>query len=64
LEPHLTGGTYLNFEPEDDEDRVRAGYSADKYARLVEIKDAWDPDNLFRENLNIRPSATGQHDPV
>jgi FAD/FMN-containing dehydrogenase len=58
LEPFLTGGTYLNFEPEDDEDRVRAGYGADKYARLVEIKDAWDPGNLFRENLNIKPSGS------
>ncbi len=64
LEPHLTGGTYLNFESEDDEDRVRAGYSADKYARLVQIKDAWDPGNLFRENLNIKPSTTGNNDPV
>jgi FAD/FMN-containing dehydrogenase len=64
LEPHLTGGTYLNFEPEDDEDRVRAGYSADKYARLVQIKDAWDPGNLFRENLNIKPSTSGHNDPV
>ena len=58
LEPFMTGGTYLNFETEDDEDRVRAGYGADKYARLVEIKDAWDPGNLFRENLNIKPSGS------
>jgi|Tabmets5t2r1_1033131.scaffolds.fasta_scaffold02429_4 FAD/FMN-containing dehydrogenase len=56
MAPHLTGGIYLNFEPEDDEGRVRAGYGADKYDRLVRIKDAWDPDNLFRENLNIKPS--------
>ncbi|MPZ61722.1 MAG: FAD-binding protein [Propionibacteriales bacterium] len=58
MEPYLTGGIYLNFEPGDDETKVRAGYSADKFARLVEIKDAWDPENLFRENLNIRPSGT------
>jgi FAD/FMN-containing dehydrogenase len=58
MEPYRTGGIYLNFEPEDDEAKVRAGYSADKYERLVRIKDAWDPDNLFRENLNIAPSAT------
>jgi len=57
IEPHLTGGTYINFEPDDDEAKVRAGYSADKYAKLVAIKDAWDPDNLFRENLNIKPSG-------
>jgi FAD/FMN-containing dehydrogenase len=56
MEPYLTGGLYLNFEPEDDEGRVRAGFGPDKYDRLVRIKDAWDPDNLFRENLNIKPS--------
>jgi FAD/FMN-containing dehydrogenase len=63
LAPDLTGGLYLNFEPDDDEDRVRAGFDADTYARLVEIKDAWDPDNLFRENLNVKPSKTRPQNP-
>jgi hypothetical protein len=35
---------------------VRAGYGAEKYARLVELKDEWDPENLFRVNQNIKPS--------
>jgi Berberine and berberine like len=26
---------------------VRAGYGAEKYAKLVALKDKWDPDNLF-----------------
>ena len=51
-----TGGVYLNFEPDEGEERVRAGYGADKYARLVALKDKWDPDNLFRINHNIKPS--------
>jgi FAD/FMN-containing dehydrogenase len=35
---------------------VRAGYGAEKYAKLVALKDKWDPDNLFRVNQNIKPS--------
>jgi FAD/FMN-containing dehydrogenase len=51
-----TGGVYLNFEPDEGEERVRAGYGAEKYAKLVALKDTWDPDNLFRVNHNIKPS--------
>lgn len=54
--PFKTGGVYLNFEPDEGEERVRAGFGAEKYARLVELKDKWDPENLFRINQNIKPS--------
>ena len=56
MRPFTTGGVYLNFEPDEGEERVRAGYGAEKYARLVELKDKWDPENLFRVNQNIKPS--------
>jgi FAD/FMN-containing dehydrogenase len=56
MRPFTTGGVYLNFEPDEGEERVRAGYGAEKYAKLVELKDRWDPENLFRVNQNIRPS--------
>ena len=50
-----TGGTYINFLTEDeDEERIKAAYGAD-YERLIEIKTKWDPDNLFRMNKNIAP---------
>jgi FAD/FMN-containing dehydrogenase len=52
-----TGAPYLNFTPEPD--RVRDGYGDAKYARLVELKDAYDPTNLFRLNQNIRPTQRG-----
>jgi FAD/FMN-containing dehydrogenase len=52
MRPFSTGGAYLNFTPED---RVRDAYG-DKYARLVALKDRYDPDNLFRLNHNIAPS--------
>ena len=56
MAPFTTGGVYLNFEPDEGEERVRAGYGAEKYAKLVTLKDKWDPDNLFRVNQNIKPS--------
>ncbi|MGN6169232.1 MAG: FAD-binding oxidoreductase [Solirubrobacteraceae bacterium] len=49
-----TGAAYLNFTPEQD--RVRDGFGEAKYARLVALKDKYDPENLFRLNHNIKPS--------
>jgi FAD/FMN-containing dehydrogenase len=56
MEPFKTGGVYLNFTPDEDE-RVPDAYGADKHARLVALKDKYDPDNVFRFNHNIRPSG-------
>jgi FAD/FMN-containing dehydrogenase len=56
MRPFTTGGVYLNFEPDEGEEQVRAAYGAEKYARLVALKDKWDPENLFRVNQNIKPS--------
>jgi FAD/FMN-containing dehydrogenase len=54
MRPFSTGASYLNFTVEAD--RVRDAYGDDKYARLMTLKDAYDPANLFRLNQNIRPS--------
>src|SRR6266542_1279185 len=52
---HPTGCVYLNFTADATEDRVRAGFGDEKYQRLVAIKNAYDPDNVFRFNQNIKP---------
>jgi FAD/FMN-containing dehydrogenase len=57
VRPFSTGGNYLNFQTADeDEERVRATYGTN-FDRLVEVKEEYDPDNLFRSNRNIRPRA-------
>jgi FAD/FMN-containing dehydrogenase len=55
LEPHHTGGVYVNFLMSEGEDRVRAAYGAEKYDRLKQLKRRYDPENLFRLNQNIPP---------
>jgi hypothetical protein len=60
MKPFETGGVYLNFEQDEGEQHVRAGYGDDKFDRLVALKDRYDPYNLFRINQNIPPSVTVQ----
>ena len=54
LHPYSAGGAYVNFMMDEGEDRVKATYGGN-YQRLVEIKNKYDPGNLFRVNQNIRP---------
>ena len=57
MKPHTTSGVYLNFTIDNDDDRVRKTFGEEKYARLQALKDRYDPQNLFRLNANIKPSA-------
>jgi FAD/FMN-containing dehydrogenase len=56
MTPHATGGVYVNFIPEEG-GQERAAYG-ENYDRLVEVKNRYDPDNLFRLNQNIKPAAS------
>ena len=56
LQPHSMG-VYVNFMGDEGEDRARAAYGPEKYARLVELKDKYDPTNFFRVNQNIKPTV-------
>jgi hypothetical protein len=53
LEPH-TGGYYANIQTDVVE---VAGNYGPVYERLVSVKNAHDPMNLFRLNSNIRPTV-------
>jgi FAD/FMN-containing dehydrogenase len=53
----LSGAGYGNYAPVDEtDDRVRAGYGPERYARLRAVKRRYDPDNVFRYNHNIPPA--------
>jgi hypothetical protein len=49
------GRAYVNFLGREGDNRVRAAYG-EKFERLVELKDRYDPDNFFRMNQNVPPS--------
>ena len=55
LEPFASAGRYVNDVAETGADVVRSIYGAAKLERLVALKRAWDPDNVFHLNQNIRP---------
>ena len=58
VSPHVTSGVYMNFTSDTGDERVRSTFGPEKYARLVALKDKYDPANMFRLNANIKPSAT------
>jgi FAD/FMN-containing dehydrogenase len=54
-EPYEAAGQYVNDVAEVEPGGARAIYGEAKYERLAALKRAWDPDNIFRLNQNIRP---------
>ena len=56
LAPWASDAIYLNFIGDEGRDRVVAGLGAENYSRLAKVKAAYDPDNVFRLNHNIKPA--------
>jgi len=56
LHPYSAGGAYVNFMMDEGQERVRATYR-EHYDRLAQIKQKYDPGNLFRVNQNIQPAG-------
>ena len=58
LQPFRRDARYMNYLDDDDATQsaaAAAAYGAN-YARLQQIKAKYDPDNFFRQNLNIEPA--------
>lgn len=54
--PFATDGVGVNFLSREGNERVKAAYG-DNYDRLVDLKNEYDPENLFRMNQNIKPEG-------
>lgn len=56
IEP-FAAGKYVNAMSDEGFEGVRRAYSPAKLARLTQVKDTYDPDNVFHLNANIPPST-------
>jgi FAD/FMN-containing dehydrogenase len=56
IRPFSTGAVYVNNLGDEGQERVKAAYGPN-YRRLVELKNKYDPTNVFFLNQNIRPSS-------
>src|SRR5262245_52383187 len=54
-----TGRAYVNYL--GDANAAHTSYGAETYARLVSLKNEYDPTNVFRLNQNILPQANGSN---
>jgi FAD/FMN-containing dehydrogenase len=52
-----TAGAYAGFLGDEGDQGVRRAYPGATLERLAVVKRRYDPDNLFRLNLNVRPAA-------
>jgi FAD/FMN-containing dehydrogenase len=55
LSPYASGA-YVNFLDDQGTGAVHRAYSAAKLTRLTAVKTAYDPDNVFHLNHNIKPA--------
>jgi FAD/FMN-containing dehydrogenase len=51
---YASAGAYVNFMTAEESDRIASAYGSN-YARLVQVKRKYDPDNVFHLNQNIKP---------
>jgi hypothetical protein len=58
VEPFATGEVYVNHLDAEEAARITAAYSnTNSYARLVSLKNRFDPTNLFRLNQDHQSPA-------
>jgi FAD/FMN-containing dehydrogenase len=52
-----TAAAYVGFIGDEGEEGVRRAYPPATLERLARVKRRYDPDNLFRMNLNVTPDV-------
>jgi FAD/FMN-containing dehydrogenase len=63
LNPYASGA-YVNFLSDEGPESMLHAYSPDKLARLTVVKNAYDPQNVFHLNHNIKPTLSPATDPL
>lgn len=58
VEPHTHGFYTADLVPDVTQEEIRANYR-ENHARLVAVKNRYDPTNLFRLNANVKPTVQG-----
>jgi FAD/FMN-containing dehydrogenase len=53
----FASGAYVNVLGDDGDYGIRRAFSEQHLRRLTAVKDAYDPENVFHLNQNIRPSG-------
>jgi FAD/FMN-containing dehydrogenase len=52
----FTTGSYVNLMSEATQKQIDASYPKSTYDRLAEIKQKYDPQNVFNQNYNVKPN--------
>jgi FAD/FMN-containing dehydrogenase len=52
--PYASAGAYVNFMTAEEGERIATAYGSN-YDRLLQIKQRYDPENIFHLNQNIKP---------
>lgn len=55
VQPYVSNKVYVNALGVEGDDRVKQAYGQN-YERLLQLKQNYDPNNLFRMNQNIKPA--------
>jgi len=55
MKPFMSSAVYVNYMGDEGEERVKQSYGK-KYERLAQLKQKYDPKNMFRTNQNITPA--------
>lgn len=56
LRPYMANESYANYETEDSTEGAAEHAYGPNYQRLVALKNAFDPTNVFHLNSNIAPT--------
>lgn len=52
----FTSGAYVNFISTATDKEIKAAYPPATYNRLARLKEQYDPENIFHQNYNIKPT--------